>query len=82
VNTAKIKGTHNAMRVSGFGAVRNVWPAFNTRLGVFGGVMYAGMDTMLRGRVPWTLRHHKRDGVSDFFCEVEVGLILRVCFLS
>jgi electron-transferring-flavoprotein dehydrogenase len=45
-------------------AVRNVRPAFNTRLGVFGGVTYAGVDTMVRGRVPWTLRHHGRDGVS------------------
>ncbi|KAJ7907090.1 electron transfer flavoprotein-ubiquinone oxidoreductase, partial [Mycena leptocephala] len=42
-----------------------VRPAFNTRLGVFGGVMYAGADTMLRGRVPWMLRHHKRDGVRQ-----------------
>jgi electron-transferring-flavoprotein dehydrogenase len=30
-------------------AVRNVRPAFNTRLGVFGGVMHAAVDTMLRG---------------------------------
>ncbi|KAJ7435031.1 FAD/NAD-P-binding domain-containing protein [Mycena galericulata] len=39
--------------------VRNVRPAFNTRLGAFGGVLYAGLDTLLGGRVPWTLRHHK-----------------------
>ncbi|KAJ7179724.1 YOR356Wp-like protein, partial [Mycena filopes] len=36
-------------------AVRNVRPAFNTRLGVLGGVLYAGVDTILGGRVPWTL---------------------------
>ncbi|KAJ6562289.1 hypothetical protein B0H19DRAFT_1144084 [Mycena capillaripes] len=43
-------------------AVRNVRPAFGSRLGVFGGVLYAGVDTMLRGRVPWTLRHHGKGG--------------------
>ncbi|KAJ7179749.1 FAD/NAD-P-binding domain-containing protein [Mycena filopes] len=104
VNTAKIKGTHNAMRTgmlaaeaaftalhpgtsfpigpkesnaedehapislahytaafpqspahADLWAVRNVRPAFNTRLGVLGGVLYAGVDTILGGRVPWTL---------------------------
>ncbi|KAJ7732479.1 FAD/NAD-P-binding domain-containing protein [Mycena maculata] len=103
VNTAKIKGTHNAMRTgmlaaeaafaalhpsaafnstadqappislapytaafprspahADLWAVRNVRPAFNGRLGVLGGVLYAGVDTLLGGRVPWTLRHHKR----------------------
>ncbi|KAJ7270712.1 FAD/NAD-P-binding domain-containing protein [Mycena haematopus] len=96
VNTAKIKGTHNAMRVqkpavtdnspaaapaadtntislaaytSAFPsspahadlyAVRNVRPAFGTRWGMWGGVAYAGVDTLLGGRVWWTLRHHKK----------------------
>ncbi|KAJ7795524.1 FAD/NAD-P-binding domain-containing protein [Mycena olivaceomarginata] len=41
-------------------AVRNVRPGFNTRLGVWGGVLNAGMDTILGGRVPWTLRHHAK----------------------
>ncbi|KAJ7907060.1 hypothetical protein B0H13DRAFT_2332676 [Mycena leptocephala] len=45
-------------------AVRNVRPAFNMRLGVFGGVLYAGVVTMLRGRVPWTLRHHRGMGAT------------------
>ncbi|KAJ6521389.1 FAD/NAD-P-binding domain-containing protein [Mycena vulgaris] len=113
VNTAKIKGTHNAMRTgmlaaeaafaalhpgaafvstaspatfkpaasesseaeivdlraysaafpgspahADLWAVRNVRPGFATRLGLAGGVLYAGVDTMLRGRVPWTLGHH------------------------
>ncbi|KAJ7798847.1 hypothetical protein B0H14DRAFT_2904880, partial [Mycena olivaceomarginata] len=41
-------------------AVRNVRPGFNTRLGVWGGVLNAGVDTILGGRVPWTLRHHAK----------------------
>ncbi|KAJ7117976.1 hypothetical protein C8R43DRAFT_934255 [Mycena crocata] len=45
-------------------AVRNVRPAFGTRLGVLGGVMYAGVDTILGGRVPWTLSHHAPKGAN------------------
>ncbi|KAJ6461366.1 FAD/NAD-P-binding domain-containing protein [Mycena sanguinolenta] len=41
-------------------ATRNVRPAFNTRAGMWGGVAYAGFDTILNGRVPWTLRHHAK----------------------
>jgi flavin-dependent dehydrogenase len=62
--TAYTTAFRNSPAYNDLWAVRNVRPAFNTRLGVFGGVMYAGVDTMLRGRVPWTLRHHGRDGVS------------------
>ncbi|KAJ7238105.1 hypothetical protein B0H12DRAFT_1025951 [Mycena haematopus] len=105
VNTAKIKGTHNAMRTgmlaaeaafaalhpsaqfvstahrpdlprglhnrlpllpahTDLHAVRNVRPAFNTRWGMWGGVAYAGFDTLLNGRVPWTLRHHAKDDTN------------------
>ncbi|KAG7095531.1 hypothetical protein E1B28_006268 [Marasmius oreades] len=40
--------------------VRNMRPAFNTRLGVFGGAMYSGVDSLLlKGRTPWTFRHTK-----------------------
>ncbi|KAJ7253205.1 FAD/NAD(P)-binding domain-containing protein [Mycena rebaudengoi] len=93
VNTAKIKGTHNAMRTgmlaaeaafaqlsypppislhaysatfqhspvfADLWAVRNVRPSFNGPLGVLGGVLYSGVDTLLNGRVPWTFRHHKK----------------------
>ncbi|KAJ7078466.1 hypothetical protein B0H15DRAFT_749641, partial [Mycena belliarum] len=38
--------------------VRNLRPSFGTRAGMLGGVLYSGVDTMLRGRVPWTLKHH------------------------
>lgn len=35
--------------------VRNLRPSFNTRLGLWGGVAYSGVDTLfLKGRTPWT----------------------------
>ncbi|KAI0665835.1 hypothetical protein C8Q78DRAFT_995336 [Trametes maxima] len=44
--------------------VRNVRPSFNTPLGVLGGVIYSGIDTLLlRGRTPWTFRN--TSGQSD-----------------
>ncbi|KAJ7057835.1 FAD/NAD-P-binding domain-containing protein [Mycena amicta] len=39
-------------------SVRNVRPAFGGRFGTVGAVLYAGFDTILGGRVPWTLKHH------------------------
>ncbi|KAI0328418.1 FAD/NAD(P)-binding domain-containing protein [Cubamyces sp. BRFM 1775] len=44
--------------------VRNLRPSFNTPLGVIGGVMYSGIDSLLlRGRTPWTFRN--KLGKSD-----------------
>jgi electron-transferring-flavoprotein dehydrogenase len=38
--------------------VRNIRPSFHNPLGVFGGVIYSGIDTLfLKGKVPWTLNH-------------------------
>ncbi len=38
-------------------AVRNIRPAF--RYGLWAGLLYAALDTfLLRGKAPWTLRHH------------------------
>jgi electron-transferring-flavoprotein dehydrogenase len=38
-------------------AVRNIRPSF--RWGLFGGLLYSALDTLiLRGRAPWTLHHH------------------------
>lgn len=38
--------------------VRNLRPSFNTRLGLFGGVVYSGIDTLLlKGRTPWTFKN-------------------------
>ena len=37
--------------------VRNLRPSF--RWGLWGGMLYSGLDTyVLRGKAPWTLRHH------------------------
>ncbi|THH15538.1 hypothetical protein EW146_g4953 [Bondarzewia mesenterica] len=41
--------------------VRNVRPSFSTSLGIFGGVVYSGIDTLLlKGRTPWTFRNTSR----------------------
>ncbi|KAJ3577483.1 hypothetical protein NPX13_g3084 [Xylaria arbuscula] len=43
-------------------AVRNMRPAFQTPLGIYGGVAYSGLEAfILQGRVPWTLKHKHRD---------------------
>jgi electron-transferring-flavoprotein dehydrogenase len=42
--------------------VRNVRPSFHTPLGLYGGVLYSGLDTyILRGHAPWTFKHPKPD---------------------
>ncbi|KAJ3170804.1 hypothetical protein HDU88_008707 [Geranomyces variabilis] len=42
--------------------VRNVRPSFHSFLGMWGGVAYSGLDTLiLRGRTPWTFSHPKPD---------------------
>lgn len=44
--------------------VRNVRPSFNTSLGIWGGIAYSGVDTLLlKGRTPWTFRN--TSGKSD-----------------
>ena len=46
--------------------VRNIRPAF-AKLGMWGGLAYAGIDTyLLRGKAPWTLHHpHRRQRDAD-----------------
>jgi electron-transferring-flavoprotein dehydrogenase len=45
-------------------AVRNVRPAF-AKLGLWGGLAYAGLDTyVLRGKAPWTLHHSHPDNTA------------------
>lgn len=40
--------------------VRNLRPSFNTRLGLWGGIAYSGIDSLvLKGRTPWTFHHPK-----------------------
>ena len=41
--------------------IRNLRPSFNTRLGIFGGIAYSGVDSLLlKGRTPWTFRNHAK----------------------
>ncbi|EAU80495.2 oxidoreductase [Coprinopsis cinerea okayama7 len=38
--------------------VRNMRPAFNTRLGLWGGIAWGGLDSLIfKGRVPFTFKH-------------------------
>lgn len=42
--------------------VRNMRPSFSTALGIYGGILYSGLEAyILRGRTPWTLKHHSTD---------------------
>ncbi|EED19524.1 electron transfer flavoprotein-ubiquinone oxidoreductase [Talaromyces stipitatus ATCC 10500] len=41
--------------------VRNMRPAFGTA-GLLGGILYSGLEAfILRGKAPWTLKHHSTD---------------------
>lgn len=43
--------------------VRNMRPSFHTRLGIYGGILYSGLEAyVLRGRAPWTLKHRPLAG--------------------
>jgi len=47
--------------------VRNLRPSFNTRLGIWGGIAYSGVDSLLlKGRVPWTFKHTPTSTIRDF----------------
>ncbi|PWN89647.1 putative flavo protein-ubiquinone oxidoreductase, partial [Acaromyces ingoldii] len=42
--------------------VRNLRPSFHNPLGLWGGVAYSGLDSLiLKGRTPWTFHHAKED---------------------
>ncbi|KAF2761250.1 electron transfer flavo protein-ubiquinone oxidoreductase-like protein [Pseudovirgaria hyperparasitica] len=42
--------------------VRNMRPSFHGPLGLYGGVLYSGLEAYLfRGKTPWTLKHGKPD---------------------
>ena len=42
--------------------VRNMRPSFHSSLGLYGGIMYSGLEAYIfRGKTPWTLKH-KRPG--------------------
>ncbi|CAO1628696.1 unnamed protein product [Parajaminaea phylloscopi] len=43
--------------------VRNLRPSFHNPLGLYGGIAYSGLDSLiLKGRTPWTLHHAGEDG--------------------
>ena len=43
-------------------AVRNMRPSFHSALGIYGGIMYSGLEAYLfRGHAPWTLKHAGTD---------------------
>lgn len=42
--------------------VRNMRPSFHNPLGLYGGIMYSGIEAFVfKGRVPWTLKHKTTD---------------------
>lgn len=42
--------------------VRNMRPSFHTPLGLYGGVLYSGIEAFIfKGKVPWTLHHPEPD---------------------
>lgn len=42
--------------------VRNMRPSFHSPLGLYGGIMYSGLEAYLfRGKTPWTLKHKEPD---------------------
>ncbi|KAI9373733.1 hypothetical protein BJX61DRAFT_369620 [Aspergillus egyptiacus] len=45
--------------------VRNMRPSFKSALGIYGGILYSGLEAyVLRGRTPWTLKHHGTDAAA------------------
>ncbi len=65
-------------------AVRNVRPAFNTRLGLFGGMAYTALFYVLaRGYEPWTLSFGGRYLIARMHNILELlYLSLHACLLS
>src|ERR1700724_3545002 len=45
--------------------VRNMRPSFHTKLGIYGGIAYSGIEAyILRGWEPWTFHHKKTDAAA------------------
>ena len=43
--------------------VRNMRPSFHSPLGIYGGILYSGLEAYIfRGRTPWTLKHKDLGG--------------------
>lgn len=45
--------------------VRNMRPSFHSPLGLYGGILYSGLEAyVFRGKTPWTLKHGSADHVA------------------
>ena len=45
--------------------VRNMRPSFHSPLGLYGGILYSGLEAYLfRGKTPWTLKHGGTDNAA------------------
>lgn len=56
--------------------VRNMRPSFHSPLGMYGGIMYSGLEAYLfRGKTPWTFRHGRTDAeatrLADKYPKIE-----------
>ncbi|KAI9653801.1 MAG: hypothetical protein M1831_005668 [Alyxoria varia] len=50
--------------------VRNMRPSFHSPLGIYGGIMYSGLEAYLfRGKTPWTLNHKGTDASQTRLAE-------------
>lgn len=59
--------------------IRNIRPSFNTPLGIWGGIIWSGLDTLiLRGKVPWTFRTKTGDAQHTKKASL-VALCLSLC---
>jgi len=57
------RNLHDSWVHSDLYEVRNIRPSFATTLGIWGGIAWSGVDSLiLKGRVPWTFKHHLPDG--------------------
>ena len=66
-NVVFLFGYEDALRSSSIWselrAVRNMRPSFHTPLGIYGGILYSGLEAYIfRGNTPWTLQHKPADG--------------------
>lgn len=57
--------------------VRNLRPSFHNPLGMYGGIAYSGVDSLiLKGRTPWTLRNK----VEDYQATKKMGSVQVLLF--
>lgn len=50
--------------------VRNMRPSFSSPLGIYGGILYSGLEAYIfRGMTPWTLKHKGHDHETTKFAD-------------